>query len=162
MSTKHRGPEREKIALDFFIKLMRAAESVRQASNLLIRSFDLTPGQFGVLETIYHLGPICQKEMAGKLLYSEGNVTQLIDSLRKKGFVERVQRSDDRRYFDIALTQKGREKISSVFPEYARGMTKVHAGLTESEQIKAASYLRKLGISLSTEQQVLSQRKIKE
>ena len=50
-----------------------------------IGSADLTMGQFGVLEALLHLGPMCQQELGAKLLRSGSNITIVIDNLEKRG-----------------------------------------------------------------------------
>ena len=57
MPTHYKGTEEERRALDVFIKLMRAAESVADRTGGPMAAAGLTPSQFGVLETLYHLGP---------------------------------------------------------------------------------------------------------
>ena len=57
MPTHYRGTTEEQAALDAYIKLMRAAESVTARLEPLMRAADLTVGQFGALEALLHLGP---------------------------------------------------------------------------------------------------------
>jgi MarR family 2-MHQ and catechol resistance regulon transcriptional repressor len=43
----------------------------------------LTISQFGVLEALYHKGPLCQRDIASKILKSTGNITLVIVNLEK-------------------------------------------------------------------------------
>jgi MarR family 2-MHQ and catechol resistance regulon transcriptional repressor len=65
---------------------------------------NLTISQFGVLETLYHLGAMCQTEIGSKLLRSGGNITLVIDNLEKQGLVRRQRDTEDRRLVNIHLT----------------------------------------------------------
>lgn len=76
----------------------------------------MTNSQFGVLESMYDLGPLCQREIGNKILKSGGNMTLVIDNLEKGGLVQRVQDAKDRRYLNIHLTTRGRDLISRIFP----------------------------------------------
>ena len=63
MPTHYRGSAQERAALDAYIKLMRAADSVTARLDPLMRAADLTVGQFGALEALLHLGPLCQRDL---------------------------------------------------------------------------------------------------
>ena len=56
MPTHHRGTAQERAALDAYIKLMRAADSVTARLDPLMRAASLTVGQFGALEALLHRG----------------------------------------------------------------------------------------------------------
>jgi MarR family 2-MHQ and catechol resistance regulon transcriptional repressor len=89
MPTHHQGSSEEVLALDTFIKLSRASESLD--ARLLHRNTlcELTLTQFAVMEALYHLGPMSQTELGAKLLKSGGNITLVLDNLEKHGYVER-------------------------------------------------------------------------
>src|SRR5260370_7975548 len=75
MPTHYRGTAQERAALDAYIKLMRAADSVTARLDPLMRAADLTVGQFGALEALLHRGPLCQRDLGRKLLRSGGDIT---------------------------------------------------------------------------------------
>ena len=68
MGTHYRGTADEVRALDSYIKLMRAADSIAARIERLLKVQGLTISQFGVLEALYHLGPMCQRQLGTKLL----------------------------------------------------------------------------------------------
>ena len=68
MGTHFRGSPRQVQALDAYIKLVRAAESVTAALQPGLAAWGLTTSQFGALEALWHLGPMCQRELGEKLL----------------------------------------------------------------------------------------------
>src|SRR6266545_1475603 len=110
---------KQQLALSAYIKLMRAAESLTARVNLHFTAAGLTISQFGVLEALYHLGPLCQKDLAQKILKSSGNLTLVIDNLEKRRLVKRERTSQDRRYVTIHLTPEGEALIAEVFPKHA-------------------------------------------
>ena len=57
MGSRYDGTKAEVRALNAFIALQRAAESVERATQAEIRKKKLTQSQFGVLEALLHLGP---------------------------------------------------------------------------------------------------------
>ena len=145
MPTHYQGPPQEVRALDTFIKLVRAAGSVIARSSRPLSASGLTVGQFGVLETLLHLGPLHQCELARKHLQSGGNITMIVDNLVKAGLVRRERLSEDRRYVQVHLTDAGRERIEEIFPRQARNITEQMSVLTAAEQEELARLCRKLG-----------------
>ena len=72
------------LALNTYTKLMRAAESVTNRVNRFMSAANLTISQFDVLEALYHKGPLCQRDIAAKILKSTGNITLVIDNLESR------------------------------------------------------------------------------
>ncbi|MGQ0600209.1 MAG: MarR family winged helix-turn-helix transcriptional regulator [Anaerolineales bacterium] len=145
MPTHHKGTPREVLALNTFIKLTRATDSVM--SRLFRRGTleGITPTQFGVLETLHHLGPLCQGEISAKLLRSGGNTTLVIDNLEKLGLVRRDRDQDDRRLVRVSLTNDGTALISRIFPAHAKVITEEMNTLTAEEQLQLGVLCKKLG-----------------
>ena len=131
--------------LNTFIKLTRSYESFM--ARLVQRGAigDLTFSQFGVLETLYHLGPMCQGDVSGKLLKSCGNITLVLDNLEKRGLVRCDRNPEDRRMLMISLTHTGEELIAQIFPEQARAITVEMSVLTPEEQATLGVLCKKLG-----------------
>jgi MarR family 2-MHQ and catechol resistance regulon transcriptional repressor len=133
-------------ALNTYTKLMRAAESVTSRVNRCMTAANLTISQFGVLEALHHKGPLCQRDIATKILKSTGNITMVIDNLEKRGLVRRVRDAGDRRYFTIHLTEEGALLITKVFPEVEAAIVVEMAPLTEAEQKQLGDLCKKLGM----------------
>lgn len=147
MGTHYDGTAEEKLALDCYIKLFRAAESVSQTINAHLRSYDLTISQFGALEALYHLGPRQSGELGQKILKTSGNMTMVIDHLEKRGLVTRQRREDDRRCVDIHLTEDGRTLIATILPTHVAGMVASLSTLSQAEQQQLADLCRTLGLA---------------
>jgi len=146
VGTKYEGSQREKRALNAFIKLSRASESVMNAMARVIGAHGLTDGQFGAMETLLHLGPLNQCELGRKLLRSGGNVTMIVDNLEKNGYVIRSQDPDDRRSNIVSLTAAGEELIRVLFPKVLARIVAVMDALDADEQDSLAAMLKRLGL----------------
>ena len=157
MPTHYQGDPKSVLALDTFIKFNRAANAFesRLFQDAVIE--DLSPSQFGVLETLYHLGPLCQGELSGKQLKSTGNMTLVLDNLEKRGLVRRVRETKDRRMVKIFLTHDGEVKIQRVFPQMVEAITREFRVLTAEEQTQLGVLCRKLGKKLSVQPESLKQ-----
>ncbi|RMF13365.1 MAG: MarR family transcriptional regulator [Candidatus Dadabacteria bacterium] len=149
MPTHYDGPEHIRRALDLFIKLERAHNAVLAVTQTQIREAGLTTSQFGVLEALYHLGPLCQRALADKILKTGGNLTTVIDNLERNGLVRRERSTQDRRFITVHLTDAGRELIARIFPAHAEDVARAFAPLTATEQTTLASLLKKLGTTLT-------------
>ncbi len=145
MPTHYQGTAREKRALDAFIKLMRAGNTVSAEANRRLGEYDLTASQFAVLEALYHLGPMCLTELADKILRTAGNLTMVLDNLEKRGLAKRISGAKDRRFVTADVTPRGRDLIRQVFPEHARRIADLMSRLTPAEQEQLADLCRKLG-----------------
>lgn len=106
---------------------------------------NLTISQFGVLEALYHLGPMCQNDLAGKILKSSGNMTMVIDNLEKRSLVTRQRNPDDRRMVTVSLTKNGVDLIERILPEHVAAITDEMKILSPEEQIQLGELCRKLG-----------------
>ncbi|MBI1881639.1 MAG: MarR family transcriptional regulator [Chloroflexi bacterium] len=145
MPTHYRGSDQEVLALNTFIKLSRASDALLARLNQHDTMANLTHSQFGVLESLYHLGPMCPGELSTKLLKSGGNMTLVIDNLEKQGLVQRERDSEDRRMIIVSLTPAGHELISEIFPNHVAAIVEELSYLTPEEQKTLGDLCRKLG-----------------
>lgn len=133
-------------ALNSYTKLMRAAETVTSRTGRVMAAAGLTISQFGVLEALHHKGPLCQRDIAAKILKSTGNITLVIDNLEKQGLVKRERTSEDRRYLTITLTGQGEKLIATVFADVEAAIVKEMSVLTAQEQEVLGGLCKKLGL----------------
>jgi MarR family 2-MHQ and catechol resistance regulon transcriptional repressor len=145
MPTHYRGDPRIELALDTFIKFTRAASALENRLAHHAQLENLTMSQFGVLETLYHLGPLCQGTISAKLLSSTGNITLVLDNLEKRGLVERKREASDRRMVKISLTDKGSALIAKIFPRQAAAIASQFDMLSPEEQAELGRLCKILG-----------------
>jgi MarR family 2-MHQ and catechol resistance regulon transcriptional repressor len=138
------------------IKLTRATNTLMARLAKRNTYNDLTESQFGTLEALYHLGPMSQTEICGKLLKSSGNTTLVVDNLEKHGLVHRQRDENDRRVVMVQLTESGRALITQIFPAHAAAVTEEMSVLTPEEQQQLGELCRKLGRGLEQRQSVLA------
>jgi MarR family 2-MHQ and catechol resistance regulon transcriptional repressor len=145
MGTRHRGTIDEINALNAFIKLARAAETVSVRIHAVLPE-SLTVTQFGVLEALHHIGPLCQSELAEKLLKSGGNLTLVVDNLEKAGYVLRERDPADRRFVVVRLTEKGQSFITALFPKVVANVTREMSVLSSTELADFGRLCKKIGV----------------
>jgi len=149
MPTHFRGDIDAVRALNTFIKLTRATDTLLNRLNQRKTIYPLSPSQFAVLEALYHLGPMAQGQVSAKVLKSTGNITLVIDNLEKQGYVRRERETEDRRMVTIHITESGKSLIAQIFPAHARAICEELSALTAEEQGLLASLCLKLGKSKS-------------
>ncbi len=145
MPTHYEGTPEEINALNAFIKLTRAADTLYAHLTQRKSMGNLTVRQFGVLESLYHLGPMRQGEISAKLLKSGGNITLVVDNLEKSGLVLRTRDTEDRRAVTVSLTEEGRELIAGLFPRHVANIVREFSILTQEEQQQLGELCRMLG-----------------
>ncbi|MCX7998405.1 MAG: MarR family transcriptional regulator, partial [Leptospiraceae bacterium] len=133
MGTKFQGTEEEIKILNSYITLMRSVETITARLNLSLSKNKLTLSQFGVLEALYHLGPMCQKQISSKVLKSTANITTVLDNLEERGLVNRVRQKEDKRFITVYLTEKGMEVIQQVLPSDIQEIVQILKVLDEDE-----------------------------
>lgn len=132
-------------SLRLWVVLARAYQSVSKAVQARVATHGLTVPQFGVLEVLYHLGPLSHRELADKLLVTGGNITFLVGRLEASGLIVRARSDIDRRVVEARLTPKGRALGETAFPEHARSLRDLMAHLDASEQATLRTLLKRLG-----------------
>jgi MarR family 2-MHQ and catechol resistance regulon transcriptional repressor len=146
----YKATKEEREALALITKLLRATNSVTQLATASLGRVNLTVSQFGVLEALYHIGPMCQRDIAEKTLKSTGNMTTVIDNLEKRGLVERRRSIEDRRYITVHITEQGRNLIDKIFPEHNQRVLKCFSVLDPEERVEFGRLCKKLGLGQSS------------
>ncbi len=148
MGTHFSGTAKEISALDAYVKLTRAVQSVKgRIDQHKTGSDGLSESQFGVLEALYHRGALSQKAISEKLLFSKSNIVAIIDALEEKALVERHRDTEDRRFIHVHITPQGSALIEQLLPRHVAAITAEMSCLTTEEQAQLARLCRKLGLN---------------
>lgn len=131
--------------LKLYTQLMRATNVVSEKMHRHLLTHKLSISQFGVIEALYHLGPLCQKEIGGKILKTSGNITLVIDNLEKRELVTREKDPADRRRMTVKITKSGYELIEKIFPVHSKIAQKVFSVLEPKAQQSLSKILKELG-----------------
>lgn len=146
MPTHYEGTREQQLALEAYIKLTRAADTVIARTTAHLSNHNLTLSQFGVLEALYHLGTLSQRDLAHKLLKSTGNISTVVKNLEKRGLLTRERNTADTRYMEVSITDAGRELLVSFFDQHVEGIVEEMSILSTTEQSWLAHLCRKLGL----------------
>ena len=74
-------------------------------------AYGLHPMHFGMLNVLEADSPIAQHELARRTGVDPSSMVARMDVLEEQGMVERRRRPDDRRAYEIRLTERGRQTL---------------------------------------------------
>ena len=101
--------------------------------------------EFTTLDTILCNPGICQRDLAKLILVDRANTGKILDSLEKKGFIERKLAVKNNRPVKIAeLTEAGRKKTEEVTALVRPHMETVRKKIQNTDLSKVTSLLKEL------------------
>ena len=133
------------LALDTYVKLLRASQTVHARATRTLAQHELSAGQFAVLEALHHVGPLCLTDLARKVLMTGGNITMIVSNLVKRGLAKRVAGAKDRRFVTAEITPAGRRLMDRIFPEHAEAIKELMSALSAQQQRRLGRLCRRLG-----------------
>ncbi len=106
--------------------------------------YDLSREQFELLQVLWEGDHINQQAISRKLQKDKYNVTKLLNTLTKRGFVQRTMSQEDRRNNFVILTEKGIQVQKALLQIEEQVHTDLTFTLTPSEIKFCMWVMRKL------------------
>ena len=97
---------------------------------------NLTAEQFLVMDALWNQGEMTQQSIAFIIQKDKNSVTQFIDNLERKGLVNRVVDSSDRRVNNIRLSKAGMAMKDNTKQVAINALNEILEGISE-EDLKA-------------------------
>ena len=115
--------------------LDRTARKVKQYAQQKFKhgEFDVTVDQWLVIKNLSENGVLSQTELAQLVFKDHPTMTRIIDILCKKGYVERIPHPNDRRSFQLLLTETGKAKVAELRPQIVSIREKAWENLDEKD-----------------------------
>lgn len=140
------NPELQPLAVQAIWWLGWAHDAVISAQTEELREVGLSPSAFNMLVALWQapdqtLEP-CQ--LADRLLVSRPSVTGLLDTLQRRGLIERHPHGNDRRRLLVVLTAEGRTVLEAHAPEHYRIQAQLLGDLDPAEQAQLVGLLRRV------------------
>ncbi|WP_114571983.1 MarR family winged helix-turn-helix transcriptional regulator [Exiguobacterium flavidum] len=139
-----------KLALKLLVVLSRTMHAVSERVKADIKSYELNPSEFGVLELLYHKGDTPLQQIGDKILLTSGSVTYVIDKLEKRGLIERRSCPTDRRVTFGTLTPAGERLMAEIFPKHEAFLAELFSDLSEGEKQQLIDQLKRVGYKMLT------------
>lgn len=103
-----------KIEYTIIASVRRIIRAVDVFSTKLKDRFGLTSSQITCLEYIHNNGPCSISAVSKSLQLSPSMLTNIIDQLEVRGYIQRVRSTNDRRVILIEITDSGKEVLESM------------------------------------------------
>lgn len=129
---------------DVLVKLFRNVNAIEERAMRTEEYKDVTTNDMHVIEAIGMDGARNMTSVARSLEVTTGTLTIAVNSLVKKGYVDRVRSEEDRRVVLISLSEKGRRAYLHHRRFHERMIESVVEELTEEEQQILEKALAKL------------------
>lgn len=104
------------------------------ASFFKANGINLTAEQFLVMDTLWNQGELTQQAIAYIIQKDKNSVTQFIDNLEKKGLVQRVVDTNDRRVNKIQLSKVGMEMKDTTKQVAIDAINHILDGISEEDK----------------------------
>jgi DNA-binding MarR family transcriptional regulator len=113
--------------------LERTAKRMKRffQEQLIEAGVGITVDQWVILHHLEKEDGQNQLDIAKAVFKDAPTVTRILDLLEEKELVARIPDTNDRRRFNIELTQKGKDKVEEVWPYMKEGRQKAWGGLDE-------------------------------
>src|SRR5436190_15152879 len=112
-----RYPDASARATACAMNLVFTADLLVKRIASLLQPFDLSPASGLVLSIVADAeSPLPPNQIADRLIISRATVTGLIDSLERRGYVQRRPHPADRRMLLVDLTERGRQVANAFRP----------------------------------------------
>ena len=107
------------------INITYTANWLNGYGDALFKQYNLTPQQFNVLRILRGQlpNPASVKLLKERMLDKSCDASRLVDTLVKKGFVDRTIATFDRRYCDVLINENGLKVLTQIderMPDYER------------------------------------------
>lgn len=142
-------PELDFSPLQVLSRVARLSKHLDRARRDAFEASGLEPWEFDVLAALRREGPpfgASPKALMQQTLVSSGTMTNRIDRLTERGFVERHTDPHDGRGVLVVMTDAGRAAVDGAMGDLVRREAELLSSLTPAEQERMAGLLRKLSL----------------
>lgn len=102
-------PPRAATAAELRYAILAAQREGNRQLALALTPLEVTPSQAEVIIVLGEHGPITLKGLGGMLVCETGSPSRLVDTLVRRGLVDRIDNPMDRRQVLLQLTNEGRK-----------------------------------------------------
>jgi len=129
---------------------VRAGYAFIALVNKTLRQHDLSAAGRETLAVLDGAdGPLSPGVIAERLIVTAATMTSVVDTLERRGMVERTIDKADRRRQLVSLTPAGREAVDAFLPQIVTLQTELMRDFTEDERAQLTSYLDRMREALT-------------
>ena len=143
-------PDGSALATETVMNTIRTADMLLERIGRLLRPLNVSPAGGPVLGLLRDRGPLPPSEISDRMVVTRATVTGVIDSLERRGFVQRVANPADRRSVLIEITPAGLDVLTQVRALVHREEKAWMAVLTDEELRDHLDRLHRIQDGLAT------------
>jgi len=110
----------EEFRLCLGLQLKLTTNIMMQEHNKYLKPYGISNEQGLLLKYVYDMPGVTQTQIAEDLNKDKTTITRMVDTLVKKGDLERRVSDEDRRAFHIYVTKETRKKVEEVSPLFEK------------------------------------------
>jgi DNA-binding MarR family transcriptional regulator len=129
-----------------FLSVVSAAGGLLRGVEVLLNRHGLTVAQYNVLRILRGAGEqgACGREIAGRLITVEPDITRLLDRVGKRGLISRRREVQDRRFVTARITPAGLETLAVLDAPVGELHRRQFGRLSEAELAQLTGVLEKV------------------
>jgi len=138
-----RDPTLEQI---FMYLIERTERQMNRYANAALKSngIEISADQWVILKRIGDREEINQRELAELTVKDTASMTQMLDILEKDGLLKRVETENDRKSYNLVLTNAGFELVEKIAPIARNFRVQGLKGIQEDELLRLKKTLNKI------------------
>jgi DNA-binding MarR family transcriptional regulator len=129
--------------------IMATARAIRQCYDQRFADLGLNLSEASLLAFVEESGPLTQTRLAQRLGLGRAATGSVIDSLEKRGLVERQPDPDDRRVWLVTVTRAGKDLVEQVNASDQVLRSELRAGISRADRQQLAALLVRLQENLA-------------
>lgn len=127
------------------VGIVRTGEAFVALANRALNGYQLSPAARQALAVLDGAGePLSPTEIARRLIVTTASVTSLLDTLERRGLVERRADPADRRRLLVAITPPARDLVRRYVPEIVALQAAVMSGIGEEDRQQLIAVLTRI------------------
>jgi DNA-binding MarR family transcriptional regulator len=133
--------------VEIFSRISRLARHLDRARRQAFTAHEIEPWEFDVLAALRRAGKpyeLSPGRLLRETMVTSGTMTNRVDRLTARGFVERLADPGDRRGVLVRLTPDGKRAVDGAFAALLDAERGLLAGLSEKDRSRLAGLLRPL------------------
>ena len=135
-----------------FVSLLRAADTLSQEAEQLVKAAGLTGAQYNVLRILRGAEPegLACRAIGDRMISHDPDMTRLLDRMEKRGLITRARQTDDRRVVKARITAPGLSLLRTLdqpvhdlhkrqFRHMSRARLKILSDLLEEVRVRKSA-----------------------
>jgi len=137
-------------ANECIVGIVRAGEAFVALANRALSGYQLSPAARQALAVLDGAGePLSPTEIARRLIVTTASVTSLLDTLERRGLVERRPDPADRRRLLVAITPPAQAMVRQYVPEVVALQGAVMSGIGEEDRQQLIAVLTRIRAAIA-------------